>query len=461
MNVKVRMYRSGGLGDCFLLTFSQPTGLERYILIDCGVFFGTPNARQRMRQIAQNIFEVTKGEIEILVATHEHWDHLSGFSFAQDIFEQINIKEVWVAWTEDKQNPLARKLKTERNQAFAALHSAATQLQAAGDPRADEIIEVLSFSGPLGTNGEIGTAEQIALVQTFGEVKYCRPGQPSLGLADFPGLRIYVLGPPEDETLIQKSKPRKGQVYEKDLAAANNFYGDEYSQFYAATSSESENLEEPFHKRFKIPLSEAGQHREYGAFFKEKYGFGSEQNQGPAWRRINSDWLRIADQLSLNLDNNTNNTSLVLAFELAEDKVLLFPGDAQVGNWLSWEKLSWKEENRTITGTDLIKRTVLYKVGHHGSHNATLSVKGLELMEREELVALIPVDESQAKNKRWAMPFLPLYARLQDKTQGRILRADTGILDRPDFISQARWQAFLDRVQEDESNEDLWLELSI
>ena len=38
-----------------------------------------------------------------------------------------------------------------------------------------------------------------------------------------------------------------------------------------------------------------------------------------AWRRIDDDWLSAFGQLALDLDNDTNNTSLVLAFEFAED----------------------------------------------------------------------------------------------------------------------------------------------
>jgi hypothetical protein len=49
--------------------------------------------------------------------------------------------------------------------------------------------------------------------------------------------------------------------------------------------------------------------------------------------------LGLAGRLALQLDSDTNNTSLVLAFELGKSgRVLLFPGDAQVGNWLSWHK---------------------------------------------------------------------------------------------------------------------------
>jgi hypothetical protein len=51
------------------------------------------------------------------------------------------------------------------------------------------------------------------------------------------------------------------------------------------------------------------------------------------WRRIDHDWLASAGQLALDLNSYTNNTSLVLAFELGpRGKVLLFAADAQRGN---------------------------------------------------------------------------------------------------------------------------------
>jgi hypothetical protein len=62
------------------------------------------------------------------------------------------------------------------------------------------------------------------------------------------------------------------------------------------------------------------------------------------------------------LDRAMNNTSLVLLFEI-EDTCLLFPGDAQ---WENWEYALGQTKYRT-----LLKRVNLYKVGHHGSLNAT------------------------------------------------------------------------------------------
>ena len=114
----------------------------------------------------------------------------------------------------------------------------------------------------------------------------------------------------------------------------------------------------------------------------------------------------------------------MLAIELGDGKVLLFAGDAQVGNWLSWQDLFWIVEGKTITGPDLLKRTHLYKTGHHGSHNATLREKGLEMMSALE-IALIPVDHAMALKKGWGqIPLGELEQRLNVITKDRVLRID-------------------------------------
>jgi hypothetical protein len=67
------------------------------------------------------------------------------------------------------------------------------------------------------------------------------------------------------------------------------------------------------------------------------------------------------DMVSI-LDSFLNNTSVILLFEV-NGKTLLFPGDAQLENW------SWALQQKGIK--DLLKDVDLYKVGHHGSRNAT------------------------------------------------------------------------------------------
>jgi hypothetical protein len=77
------------------------------------------------------------------------------------------------------------------------------------------------------------------------------------------------------------------------------------------------------------------------------------------------------------------------------------------------------------TGPDLLKRVVFYKVGHHGSHNATLKAHGLEMMNALQL-AMIPVNVAMAQTKNWnRMPLKELVAALNAKTNGAVVQADS------------------------------------
>ena len=116
--------------------------------------------------------------------------------------------------------------------------------------------------------------------------------------------------------------------------------------------------------------------------------------------------------------------SRALAIELEENgRILLFPADAQVGNWRSWHTVKWQGRDG-ITAEDLLNRTVCYKVGHHASHNATLGDKGLEMMTSPDLLAVIPLNREMAKKKRWNMPYVKLFERLKTKTNNRTYITD-------------------------------------
>ncbi|MCA1561291.1 MAG: hypothetical protein LC804_13865, partial [Acidobacteria bacterium] len=194
-----------------------------------------------------------------------------------------------------------------------------------------------------------------------------------------------------------------------------------------------------FDPRFRHELDDAEARRKYLAAYDDP---------DAAWRRIDYDWLIAADDLALQLDNVTNNTSLALAVELIDDgRVLLLAADAQLGNWLSWHSLTFKVPQpdgtiKDVKAEDLLKRTVLYKVGHHASHNATINDLGLELMQRDDLIALIPVDRAVAMNKvpPWHMPADGLYERLLAKARGRVLRSDTGWpAEKPEGLTDEEW----------------------
>ena len=478
--VKVRMYRQG-LGDCFLLAFPGAGGEARYLLIDCGVILGTADAKDIMCAVAEDIRAATggdkqtgkKGRLHVLVATHEHWDHLSGFLQAAPIFDAIDVDQLWLAWTEDPENELANALRGQRRKRVAQLRGAAARMQAAGgSASAAGVHALLEFFGAAG--GQDTEAALRKLTERVESPRYCHPAKDPFALRDFPGVRFYVLGPPEDEKLIKKSDPtKKGkEVYE--MAGVGLDFESAFLTAVALgarpeadfTPEEHESWERslPFDRAYQVPEGEARNH----PFFREHY---FAPGAGGARRRIDGDWLEAAGQLALKLDSDTNNTSLVLAIELLPSrKVLLFPGDAQVGNWLSWEKCAWEVGDggakAKVTGHDLLRRTVLYKVGHHGSHNATLRDKGLELMTSDELVALIPVDEKMAREKKhWDMPFGSLFKRLKEKTRGRVLRADKGVKElkaakKPGGLSAADWKDFKNRLGAD-ADDELYVEYTV
>jgi hypothetical protein len=410
--VKIRMYRQG-LGDCFLVSFPRTDGNGLYhVLIDCGVILGTADPVEHMTDVVENVAAATDGQIDLLIATHEHWDHVSGFIQAQKAFDKLTVHEVWLGWTEDDKDPLTRKLKDEKAAALTSLRMAFGRLQLAGDADATaELGGILEFFGAA-RGASTGDALDYVRRKTP-KPRYCLPSDPPRQPAGV-GARFYVLGPPHDEKQLRKINPSKREKETYGLAL------DSLQLFMdgAGSALEDTDLGRPFDRQFEIPFRYA----EKMDFFKQHYW--AANGAAGAWRRIDADWLGGASDLALQLDSLTNNTSLAIAMELSDGDVLLFAADAQVGNWLSWQDLAWSVDGRTVTGPDLLKRTIFYKVGHHGSHNATLKEKGLEQMERLRL-AMIPVDEKMAQKKRWGhMPQDDLVAALVKKTNGATLRVD-------------------------------------
>lgn len=435
------MYRHG-LGDCFLLSFPKQEGGQFRVLIDCGLISVASNPKEMMTRVAKNIAAESGGHLDLVVLTHEHWDHVSGFSEqqAQSIFErEFQIDRVWYAWTEDKNNELGKKLRREREARARAVHRAAIALKTQLTTGA-RLKSLLTFLGiedastePLATK-EVGTTGKVR--QAFDylagrrgiEVRYCHPKDEPLQLPGVPGVRVYVLGPPEDERLIKRSDPTaKGQeVYEiaSGLAMGESLLA-AFSRLSAdKTDVPNDDRDCPFDKYLQRQ-PEASNAVLNGLILETWNSAGDE------YRRIETDWMNAAETLALALDKHTNNTSLVLAFELVDsERVLLFAADAQVGNWLSWQDLSWEVpyggNKHAVTGPNLLRRTVLYKVGHHGSHNATLREKGLEQMNSPELIALVPVNKGQAQKNGWMeMPFNKLIERLTQKARGRVIQSDS------------------------------------
>lgn len=441
LGVSVRMYRLG-VGDCFLVSLAKPDGSKFRILVDCGVHQSQTGGSNLVNQVVSHLHKETGGKIDVVVATHEHWDHISGFCQAEVLFRTFTVGEVWAAWTENASDAFAKTLKDKRDRAIKALAQAESRFHLAGRSGADNALTgLIGFFGDT-TGVKLAKAGKVLKDLAGGEakVKYREPGEAPIEL-DGMNARIFVLGPPRDREAINRDAPREG---------ANEVYSfGAYGQALDVVELAFENQgNAPFDSRFAIPLTGTKAieffQRTYWADRAPDAAGRVDTTQG--WRRIDDDWLSAATSLGLKLDEDTNNTSLVLALELGPadvgGPVILFAADAQVGNWLSWQKVRWDIHGRRVTGPDLLKRTILYKVGHHASHNATLSALGLELMDALEL-AFVPTDDKMAKKVGWGtLPWPKLLTRLDEKTKGRVVRTDRklsaasaarGVVDDPLF----------------------------
>jgi hypothetical protein len=404
----VRIYRHG-LGDCHLVTLHGDGGATYRILIDCGVIIGTSNAMKMMTDVMENIRKESDGKIDLLVATHKHWDHLSGFMQAKDAFAKLSVDEVWMAWTENPDDKQANDLRKDNDEALAMLQSAALRLHMDTPDIEHPLLELLGF---FGASARITTQSALEAVRNkSANVRYCDPTDKPHDLKSF-GAKIYVFGPPRDETKLRNMNapktPGDKTTYKMAL--------DAFNQYLTPAINEDES-QLPFSRPYNIPTQVA----QTVPFFQERYW--NQQD----WRRIDDAWLDDATSLALQLDNVVNNTSLVMAIELNDGEVLLFAADAQVGNWLSWGKLTWSDQKGTqVTGPDLLRRTIFYKVGHHGSPNATAREYGIDLMTNLA-IAVVPVDHEMALKRKWGdLPFKTLMDALEQATKARgyTLRTD-------------------------------------
>ncbi len=450
------------------------------MLIDCGVHSSVTNGTATIRDIVDNILSLTR-RLDVIVLTHEHWDHNSGFFSALDKFKQFEVGEVWLGWTENAADPQARELDKFKAAALKALQGASLRLDRAQglSPYLENVQQglqaVLGFN--FGAQGEKVRSARDAAMQLVpsGNVRFREPTDEPFELPVVPKVRVYVLGPPRNKAMLGVTD-RPGETYGMDqshlapvvLGLNNSFevsdgrddiWNDETAPFdpnegfdfsdilnAAPGSTQPANAEEAAARERTMKL------------VHERYGDAA----GEPWRRIDHDWLGVSADLAIQIDQRTNNSSLVLAFEFIDTgRVMLFVGDAQVGNWLSWKDAHWTVGGKTVSARDLLARTIFYKVGHHGSHNATLKQNGLELMTSPDLAAFIPTNQADAKKVGWGeMPFEPLLTDLEKRTSARVVRADDP------WLKQAADPANLANgaiksVSHDPSGRGLWVEFVI
>lgn len=360
----VTMYNVG-FGDAFLLTFPA-ADRPRRVLIDCGVHsagVGPHKMAEVVKEIIADVTERSKPRIDVVIATHRHQDHVSGFGDAA--WSKVEVGEVWLPWTEDPKDPDARRIRNTQSRLALQLSTALAN----SSGFAELALNALTNEKAMKTlhRGFTGQPERRFLPDKKGNP---RTWQPDV----LPGVTVHLLGPARDQDIIRDMNPPKHESY---LRLAGQVAG-------------QTNGTPLFDPRWTCPA----------------YG-GLEENMQEMLRAAADPDLNA---LAVSLERAVNGTSLMLVFEVG-DVCLLFPGDAQWGTWRrALNDPEWRE---------LLERTTFYKIGHHGSHNAT-PVEFVEDVLRKGFSAMASTREG---TKNWDIPRHQLLDALRKKSN-RVVRSD-------------------------------------
>jgi hypothetical protein len=354
-SITIRIYNVGS-GDCLLLTFGYGAR-DRHVLIDFGSS-RAPLAKKSkpdfMMEIAEDIREVCGGKLDAVVATRRHRDHINAFARGSkgrkdtgDIIRELQPDVVLQPWTEDPETPEDALVPVnDPGDAVAGFRQALENMHAVAEDVAayaqrswlgPQLQKQLAFLG----DANIANAGAVKNLASMGQKRvYGYFGSKSGLESVLPGVKVFVLGPP---TLKQSDSIRR-QTDKND---------DEFWHLYSSFTS------------FWAFQAAAGRRVGAGQLFPRT----RKQKPGPANRWF-VDRLRAMQDDSLlsivrRLDAQMNNTSLVLLFETC-GKRLLFPGDAQLENW-SYALRTLEQKGKRA----MLEEVDLYKVGHHGSLNAT------------------------------------------------------------------------------------------
>jgi hypothetical protein len=445
-SIVVRMYNTGSVGDCFLILFQKKGVITFKMMIDCG---GIKTTSALVTPCVEDIAKTCEGKIDLLLVTHQHEDHLSGFNLARPVFDKLEVTETWMSWVEDPADSLGKLVKKKYGKKLKELQSTvASHLAGLHNPGSPEsslgarqrfIRQNLAASMQL-LEFEAGNEHGKGLVAgartNDDAMKYCKgkgkqlvyrkPGE-VLSMPNAEGIRFYVLGPPRDPDLkFLKIEMNPDEMYHLALAATPSAETPRPSGLLSEVESMLLDDQSPFAPEFA--LRGAG----LTAFHK------TYESEGMKWRQIEEDWKDSASDMALALTRLTNNTSLAIALEfVGSGVVILLPADAQSGNWMSWHKPEVVAEFKRQGGKEtkeLLKNAVFYKVGHHSSHNGTASLSGLELMTNNNLVAFIPLVQDKVP-AAWGgstnFPGPKLYPKIINGAKGRVVRTDQGVVTDP------------------------------
>jgi beta-lactamase superfamily II metal-dependent hydrolase len=371
--IRIRMYNVG-FGDCFLLSLpAQRSGGTQeisHILIDCG--------GSKLNKVVDDIATVTGRKLAIVIATHAHKDHVCGFD---ENFSRFEIGEVWMPWTWNPDDDKAVALQKNQAAIVAGLIRCSQAMPL--DPVALSAVSRLADNHPIVSllKSGLGVNAKPRYLKA-GDVLVAGDISEDPKAIAVPGLSVCILGPPETEEFLRQMDPPPGE---------------HYLHLSLGTGEDSE-VTKPFGDEWVLSKKELSK-------FKEALKIL------PEYEKELQDRVKFSlSDLAFAIDQARNNESIVALFTF-RGQYLLFPGDAQYGNWRYWLEDPQSEET--------LKKVTFLKVAHHGSVNATPK-DALENMSDGKFAAMVSTKNAYHDT----IPCVPLMDRLKEKTKQKVVRSD-------------------------------------
>ena len=413
-SLRVRMYRVG-FGDFFLLTVPTKAAGPQHILIDCGVHAGNIGS---MADCVADLIEVTGRKLALVIVTHYHADHLSGFATQYEAFAQFEVGAVWITNRLDPED--GQSMAFQGQMAALANHlRLQLQLRLALNLDEDEALTarqaLAKAENALGVGlGVAGGRNEKALELV---TKGFKNGPPVhyYEAGDEPDLPPVLQGAITAEILGPSPKDSDGEFAASDNKTA------QYLAAVAATGLPDTNAFRPFDRDWPAQAAD------YPAEAFSPWNAPSEMES--ALHAVQPDALAAAADL---VDGTLNNQSLVVLFT-CRGKKLLFVGDAQWGNWSYWlygKGVKGKDPGISERAREILASIDFYKVGHHGSTNAT-PIPAVGAMP-ETCAAMCSTETGYPSSKRTygsikkktEVPRIALMEALEQQTDSKLVRSD-------------------------------------
>jgi beta-lactamase superfamily II metal-dependent hydrolase len=320
-----------GLGDCIYCRIpkAHKDGRDFHILIDCGTLSSTDYLSDAIKTLKPLLPSIGgKRHVDLLVVTHEHKDHMTGFGMK--LWGELSFGAIWMSAAMDLNHPEAKRAKKLHSFAAKAMQRA-VRLNLALGPQLTELAASVALNENAMTTLRETLPQASGITPTY---VHAKSSKTDLALP-LKGATLKVLGPEKDIDFYYLGKPG-----DPSLRSALGFIDAGLPDPAMAVPKES-----------AVPVP---------------------TNIDPAdFRQLRSRMLSTALAFA-DLDGKVcNNTSVVLLLEW-KGKRLLFVGDAE---WdgayregkanCSWNVM-WNLRKTALDGP-----LAFYKIGHHGSVNAT------------------------------------------------------------------------------------------